>query len=100
MADDGASPPLVPQLASRLLPQPIVTLPTYTTADALSLFARLLEAVGYHDTRKALLQEAADRDVVLTNRAASLSEAGISFLLVRLPQSPTCSSPPRVAGKN
>lgn len=75
MPDDGASPPLIQQLAARPLPQPIVTLPTYTTADALALFARLLEAIGYRETRKALLQEAADREDVLTQRAASLSEA-------------------------
>lgn len=74
MPDEGAPSPLAEQLAARPLPQPIVTLPTYTTANALALFARLLEAIGYHATHSALLQEAGDRREALTQRAASLSE--------------------------
>lgn len=74
MPDDSQSPMMVNHLASRPLPQPIVTLPTYTTADALSLFARLLDGLGYHETRSALLKEAGAGGSLLAERAASLSE--------------------------
>ena len=58
------------------MPEAVLTLPTYTTGDALALLARLLESLGFSLTRDLLLREAAVRGHALQPHVETLSEVG------------------------